>query len=140
MASSAPAAGELSGGLRIFTGESEDYREYKRWKLWITNKLLTMDKLPKESYGAFLFTCLAGKALETVEHLEGSQYQKAGGERVLLDLLDVRFPEKDKTDELAEILGEVFSMRARDGESLRSWISRSTGRLVSSSLKRLVDG
>ena len=67
-----------------------------------------------------------GKALEAVEHLETSEYQKTDGDKVLWQLLDQRFPEKEKTDELAEVLGEIFALRARDGESLRSWISRST--------------
>ena len=40
--------------------------------------------------------------------------------------IDRRFPEKDKTDELAETLGEIFNLRSRDGESLRTWISRGT--------------
>ena len=119
MSTSSPGANELSGGLRIFSGESEDRKEYWRWKLWISNKLLTLDKLPQEAYGSYLFTCLSGKALETVEHLEPSAYQKTGGEEVLLDLLDKKFPEKEKSDELAEILGEVFTLRAREGESLR---------------------
>lgn len=126
MSAASLGASELSGGLRIFSGESEDYKEYRRWKLWISNKLLTLDKLPKEAYGSYLFTCLTGKTLEAVEHVEPSEYQKAGGEAVLWKLLDARFPEKEKTDELAEVLGEIFSLRAKDGELLRTWISRAT--------------
>ena len=100
MSTSIPDASELSGGLRIFSGESEDRKEYWRWKLWISNKLVTLDKLPQEAYGSYLFTCLSGKALETVEHLEPSAFQKTGGEEILLDLLDKKFPEKEKSDEL----------------------------------------
>ena len=83
MSAASLGASELSGGLRIFSGESEDYKEYRRWKLWISNKMLTLDKHPKEAYGSYLFTCLTGKALEAVEHVEPSEYQKAGGEAVL---------------------------------------------------------
>ena len=83
MAASSSAASELSGGLRIFSGENEDYKEYRRWKLWLSNKLLTLDKLPKEAYGSYMFTCLSGKALEAVEHLDVSEYQKEGGDKVL---------------------------------------------------------
>ena len=115
-----------AGGIRYFSGEAEDHREYRRWKLWLLNKFQTLDKLPKEARGSYLFTCLTGKALETVEHLEPTEYQKEGGETVLLSLLDNRFPQRDETDELAEVLNEVFSLRARDGESLRNWISRAT--------------
>ena len=120
MAASSSAASELSGGLRIFSGENEDYKEYRRWKLWLSNKLLTLDKLPKEAYGSYMFTCLSGKALEAVEHLDVSEYQKEGGDKVLWKLLDQRFPEKEKSDELAEVLSDVFTLRAREGESLRA--------------------
>ena len=36
------------------------------------------------------------------------------------------FPDRDSTDEQAEALKEVFSLRAKEGESLRQWISRAT--------------
>lgn len=124
--SSSGHAGELSGGYRIFSGESEDYKEYRRWKLWITNKLRTLDRLTPENYGSYIVTCLSGKALETVEHLDPDTYQKNGGEKTLFSLLDKRFPELDKSDELAESLGKVFAMRAKEGESLRQWLSRAT--------------
>eukprot|EP00435_Cladocopium_sp_Y103_P043845 s603_g12.t1 len=125
MTASSSAASELSGGLRIFSGENEDHKEYRRWKLWLSNKLLTLDKLPKEAYGSYIFTCLTGKALEAVEHLEVTEYQKADGDQVLWKLLDARFPAKETSDELAEVLGEIFTLRAKDGESIRAWISRS---------------
>ena len=27
------------GGIRVFSGEDEDGKEYRRWKVWVTNKL-----------------------------------------------------------------------------------------------------
>ena len=43
----AGASSSSDGGYRIFDGEQEDARESKRWKVWVTNKLLTMaDKVP----------------------------------------------------------------------------------------------
>eukprot|EP00435_Cladocopium_sp_Y103_P035287 s382_g9.t1 len=126
MSTGTSSSDPAGGGVRYFSGESEDYREYRRWKLWLVNKFQTLDKLPKEARGSYLFTCLSGKALETVEHVDPSTYQKDGGDTLLLKLLDARFPERDETDELAEVLNEVFNLRAREGESLRSWISRAT--------------
>lgn len=41
-------------------------------------------------------------------------------------MLDRRFPEKDATDELAEVLNNIFTMRVKEGETLRQWISRAT--------------
>ena len=73
--------------------------------------MLTLGKLPKSATGAFVFTLLTGKALECVEHLEPSSYQVEGGDKVLLALLGQRFPDKDRTDELGEMLTEVFSLK-----------------------------
>ena len=114
------------GGLRFFSGETEDNKEYKRWKNWVLAKMLTLDKMPKEAKGAYVFTLLSGKALECVEHLEPSAYQKEGGEKVLFDLLDQRFPQKEVTDEMSESLTEIFNLKAADGESLKAWISRAS--------------
>ena len=115
--STSGSTAELSGGLRYFSGESEDGKERERWKLWVGNQLLTLDKFPAEAKGAFVFTLLTGKALESVEHLDPTLYQCADGERAIFKILDKRFPEKDSSDELAEVL---------DGESLRQWRSRAT--------------
>ena len=112
--------------MRTFSGENEDGKEYRRWRLWVANKLLTLDKLAVEARGAYVFTLLSGKALEAVEHVPPGDYQKKDGEQVLFGILDRRFPDKDSSDELAETLNDVFAMRVKDGESLRQWISRST--------------
>ncbi|CAE7029162.1 RE2 [Symbiodinium sp. CCMP2592] len=117
--------GDQSHGLRYFDGaDSVDWREYRRWKLWCMNKFLVMDKLPKEARGSYVWTLLQGKALEMVEHLKESEYQKEGGEKVIFEILDKRWPERDRTDEMGENLTEVFTLRAREGELLRTWCAR----------------
>ena len=40
-------------------------------------------------------------------------------------LLDVRFPQKEQVDELGEIMGEVFALKVREGESMKMWAARS---------------
>jgi hypothetical protein len=69
---------------------------------------------------------LTSKALEAVEHLDLSVYQCADGERAIFKILDKRFPEKDSSDELAEVLNDIFSMRVKDCESLGQCVSRAT--------------
>ena len=96
---------EQAGSLRYFSGDAEDAKEYKRWKVWCQNKLLTLDKLPESSHGAWIYTLLSGKALEAVEHLDPEVYQKKDGDKALWKYLDQRFPQKDDVDELGEILG-----------------------------------
>ena len=85
-----------------------------------------MDKLPKAAAGAFIFTLLTGKALDCVEHLPPEAYQKEGGDEVLLKLLDRRFPEKDKTDELGEMMHEIFALKTLTGETVKGWIGRAS--------------
>ena len=119
-------ASETGGAVRYFSGDGEDPQEYKRWKTWASNKLLTLDKLPKTAKGAWIYTLLTGKALECIEHLAPEDYQKEGGERVIWDLLDQRFPLRDQTDELGELLTEVFLLKASEGETLKAWIGRAS--------------
>ena len=121
----ASQSADSGGSVKVFTGDDEDAKEYKRWKVWITNKLLTLDKLPAKAKGAYLYTLLGGKALEAVEHVDASLYQKEGGEDILFALLDKRFPQKEAVDELGEVLGEVFALRVKDGENMKMWCARS---------------
>ena len=65
-------------------------------KQWVQNKILVMDKLPKDARGSFVWTLLQGKALEVVEHLSPADYQKEGGDQVLFSLLDQRWPQKER--------------------------------------------
>ena len=106
--------------------EADDHKEYRRWNYGSATSFwrLTMDT--KQARGPFLFTGLSAQAPETVEHLDPKQYQKDGGEQVLLSLFDKRFPQRDDTDELTELLNEVFTWRAWEGEGLRPWISKAT--------------
>ena len=82
--------------------------------------------MPESARGAYVFTCLAGNALECVEHIEPSEYRKTDGELVLFKRLDERFPQRDQSDEMSEVLMEIFSLRAAEGEGGKAWISRAT--------------
>lgn len=78
--------------------------------------------MPKEARGAYVYTLLSGRALDCIEHLEPSEYQKEGGETVIFQLLDARFPQKESSDEMSETLTSVFGLRALEGETLKVWI------------------
>lgn len=94
---------ELGNSMKYFSGKHTDWREYRRWKQWAQNRMMTMDKLHKEARGSFVWTLLQGKALEVVEHLKPEKYQVDGGEKVLFELLDRRWPEIDQHAEMGEI-------------------------------------
>ena len=40
-AAGAASSFDVGGGVRLFSGDSEDAPEYKRWKVWAQIKLLT---------------------------------------------------------------------------------------------------
>ena len=120
------SSSEANQGIRYFTGENEDGKEYKRWKVWTLNKLVTLDKLTPEARGPYVYTLLSGKALEAVEHLDPQDYHKKDGEKVLWQILDARFPQKETADELGEVLGQVFALKASEGENLKQWTARAS--------------
>ena len=122
----ASSSASETGPVRVFSGENEDGREYRRWKTWCLNKMLTLDKLNEASRGAYIMTLLAGKAYETVEHLDPADYQKKDGDKLIWKILDERYPKLEVVDELGEILTEVFSLRAREGENMKQWTARAT--------------
>jgi hypothetical protein len=121
MASSTASAEGQGGPLRFFSGETEDTKEYRRWKVCARNKFLTLDKLSSTAKGAYIYTLLSGKALECIWSRPSIK-----GEDILWNLLDQRFPQKDKTDELGDALGKVSLLRSNDGETLKAWIARAT--------------
>ena len=115
-----------SGFTRMFSGDNEDSEEYRRFKVWCTNKMMTMDKLPTKARGAYVYMLLGGKALECIEHLSMEDYHVEQGDEVIWKLLDQRFPGKGKTDELGELLTEVFQLRFKENESLKAWVARAS--------------
>ena len=116
---------EIGASLKYFSGGDDvDHREYKRWKQWVINKMNVMEKLPKSARGSFVWTLLQGRALEVVEHLSDADYQKEGGDDVIFQLLDERWPQKERSDEMGEHISEIFGLKAKDGETVRQWCGR----------------
>ena len=63
---------------KVFSGENEDPLEYKRWKTWVSNKLMTLDsKVPKEARGAYVYTPLAVSKLKMIDLSKGLRYWNA---------------------------------------------------------------
>ena len=49
-----------------------------------------------------------------------------GGKLLLFKTLDGRFPQRDQSDETSEVLTEIFSLKAAEGEGVKFWLSRAT--------------
>lgn len=43
-----------------------------------------------------------------------------------IERLDERFPQRVQSDEMSEVLTEIFSLRTAEGEGVQAWISRAT--------------
>jgi hypothetical protein len=54
-------------------------------------------------------------------HVKPEEYQVKGGDAVLWRLLDARLPQQAASDELSEIMGEVFGLKAKDGKPMKKW-------------------
>ena len=67
---------------------------------------------------------LDGKALESVEHLALEDLMKEDGAQQIWPLLAEQFPEKETADQMGEALGEMFSISAKEGESMQLWTSK----------------
>ena len=113
-----------SGQYKRFSGASLDGKELRKWRLWCEAKMASQKDMELKQRGPWVFTLLDGLALEAVEHLTIEQLTKEDGDKEIWKILEERFPDKLQHDLLAECLKEVFSLAARDGESMAEWASR----------------
>ena len=112
-------------GLRRFDGEGEDRgKSLKKWRTWAQTKMLTLKDVKAEQRGPWLFTLLDGKAWDACEHVTLEELATDKGEKLLWNILQRRFPEKEAHDLMGEALGEVFALAANDSETMKQWTSR----------------
>ena len=112
--------------LKRFSGDSDDPgKDLKKWRAWAQAKLLTFgEKMQPKQKGPWLFTLLDGAAYEACEHFELNDIAVENGETIVWTALQARFPEKEPQDQMGEVLGEVFSLAALEGETAKQWTSR----------------
>eukprot|EP00435_Cladocopium_sp_Y103_P008507 s2377_g2.t1 len=108
------------GYVRRFSGESQDaQREYRRWKRW-SRAYLTVQKargVPEDALGSLLYTLLEGTALRAFDAIPMEQIETAGGQQVVYDVLDDRFPEEASHDRIGEVLDNIFDLKVERGET-----------------------
>lgn len=108
------------GYVRRFSGESQDaQREYRRWKRW-SRAHLNVQKakgVPEEALGSLLFTLLDGAALRAFDSVPMDRIEAVGGQQVVYEVLDDRFPEEAGHDRIGEVLDNVFDLKVERGET-----------------------
>eukprot|EP00435_Cladocopium_sp_Y103_P050503 s1907_g15.t1 len=106
--------------IKRFNGESQDaQREYRRWKRW-SRAYLTVQKargVPEEALGSVLYTLLDGAALRAFDSIPMDSIETAGGQQVIYEVLDNRFPEEASHDRIGEVLDNIFDLRVERGET-----------------------
>ena len=118
---------QSSGSVRRFNGDgpkaSAEYKVWKKWaKAWMVGQ--TARGVPVEALGPILFTLLDGTAAAVLEDVDIEELNKTGGEKVLLNLLDKRYPEPDKQDQIGAVLDEAFSIRMTRSERTADYTGR----------------
>ena len=108
----------VDGGYKRFSGAGANRRDLKRWKTWCLLKMISMTTLTKEARGPFVYSMLDGDALTAVEHLEFAEFAIDGGENLIFNILEARYPDKDPIDRAGKALFDVFEVSAREGERL----------------------
>lgn len=110
------------GQFKRFSGAALCGKELRKWKLWCEAKMAASKDVTSRQRGPWVFTLLDGLALEAVEHLSIDDLTKEGGDTEIWKLLEV--PDKTQHDLMGECLTEVFTLAARDGETMAGWSSR----------------
>ena len=106
--------------VKRFSGDGGDpQKEYKRWKRW-SRAYLTVQRAkgtPEAAMGSLLFTLLDGSALRAFDATNMDDLEVEGGQEVVYQVLDDRYPEESSHDRLGEILDGIFDLKVERGES-----------------------
>ena len=106
--------------IKRFSGDGADpQKEYKRWKRW-SRAYLTVQRAkgtPEAALGSLLFTMLDGSALRAFDSTNMDDLEVDGGQDVVYQVLDDRYPEESTHDRLGEILDAIFDLKVERGES-----------------------
>ena len=106
--------------VKRFSGDGADpQKEYKRWKRW-SRAYLTVQRAkgtPETAMGSLLFTLLDGSALRAFDATNMDDLEVDGGQDVIYQVLDDRYPEESSHDRLGEILDAIFDLKVERGES-----------------------
>ncbi|CAE8638132.1 unnamed protein product [Polarella glacialis] len=113
--------------VKRFTGEGlQPSKDYQRWKRWSRAHLKVQKAkgTDPEAFGSILYCLLDGSALKTFDKLDPDTWEIEGGELVIYEALDSRFPEDEAQDRIGEALDLVFDLGIQKGESTAIFTGR----------------
>ena len=118
------ATSNAPGGCKLFSGVGANERDLKLWKTWCLSRMILMTTLTEKSRGPFVYSMLDGDALTAVEHMEIAEFAIEGGENLIFNILEARYPDKDPLDRAGTAVLDVFEVSARERERLIEWSAR----------------
>ena len=80
--------------------------------------------MKSEAVGPMLYTLLDGDASDSLDHIDIDQLAVDGGEVLLFEALEARYPEKETADRVGETLDAAFGLRIEKGEASSSFVGR----------------
>jgi hypothetical protein len=114
-------------GVRHFSGKGADAsKDYLAWKRW-SKAFLQVQRskgVSEEAFGSLLFTCISEPALQELEDVEPEDLVASGGEQLIYDRLDRRYPEREAQDKIGEALQAVFQLQAIAKERTEDFVGR----------------
>ena len=112
------------GAVWRFSGGTDTPSDYMTWNQWATAYLRARD-VSGEQRGPLLFTLLDGTTAVHMEDLDVDiDLAVTGGEAMIFERLDARFPEQEPQDKVAEALDVLFELQLKDGETMVSYAGR----------------
>ena len=121
------AANASNSAVKRFSGEGlSAVEDYRRWKKWARAYLKTQSArgTAPGAFGSILYTLLDGQALLAVDGVDPDDLEQDGGEHLIFDKLDDRYPEQATQDKIGEVLDNVFTLRVDRGESTAAFVGR----------------
>ena len=119
--------GKAESMVKRFSGETQEpQKDYKRWKRWSKAYLIVQRAkgVDESALGAMLFTLLDGAALRAFDSVEMDSLEQAGGQDIIYQVLDERFPEEAVHDRLGEVLDGIFDLKVDKNESTAAFTGK----------------
>ena len=119
--------GRAESMVKRFSGETQEpQKDYKRWKRWSKAYLIVQRAkgVDETALGAMLFTLLDGTALRAFDSVEMDSLEQAGGQDIIYQVLDERFPEEAVHDRLGEVLDGIFDLKVEKNESTAAFTGK----------------
>jgi hypothetical protein len=110
------------------TGSSPN-ADYAKWRRWLRAFYIVQRSkgTPSTALGPLTFTLLDDVAERAVRHIDITDLEVDGGEEILLDVLDERYPEPESQDRIGEALNDIETLRRGPKESMQEFGGRARG-------------